>query len=127
MSHSPAQRVFYRIGGFVTIIAIVVLGAIGLWLSYSPDPQPERNLFDDRTKFQAYVARMGLASVPTPSAIERLTSQGFACETFKHGNVACFREARGPTCGERQFVDLFVPGQHGAAHSVGTRFGRVCL
>ena len=127
MIHSPAQRVFYRIGGFVAIVAISVLIAIGFWLSYSLDPQPGSNLFDTRSEFQAYVTRMGLASVPTLSAIETLTAQGFACETFRDGNVACFREVRGSLCGERQFVDLFVPGLHGAAHTVATRFGRVCL
>jgi hypothetical protein len=109
------------------IAAIGVVVAIGLWLNAAPDPPPGRNLFDTRREFDVYVARMALDSVPTLSAIEKLTSQGYSCETFNDGNVACFREVRGTACGERQFVDLFVPGRHGAPHTVATRFGRVCL
>jgi hypothetical protein len=109
---------------------LVIIGAIAgtaVWLD-SPSGSPAgRSLFQTKAEFQAYVARLDLASVPTGTAIERLTSQGFQCETFKDGNVACFREARGTICGERQFVDLLVPGKNGAAHGVSTRFGRVCL
>ena len=109
------------------LLSIGTIVATGIWLNSAPAPQPGRNLFDTRSAFDAYVAQLGLDSVPTATAIEKLTSQGFACETFKDGNVACFREARATTCGERQFVDLLVPGPDGAAHRVSTRFGRVCL
>lgn len=147
-----AQVVFFRIGRFILRVvslgrfkpapeyrhqslvsffgAIVSIGsvvAIGFWMNSSSHPHPGRNLFDTRPAFQDYVSRLDLAALPTKTAIERLTSQGFSCETFKDGNVACFREARGNVCGERQFVDMLVPGKAGAAHSVSTRFGRVCL
>lgn len=110
--------------------ALVTLGAIAgtaLWLDSPSGSHAGGNLFQTKKGFQTYVARLDLASVPTGTAIERLTSQGFRCETFKDGNVACFREARGTICGERQFVDLLVSGNNGAAHTVSTRFGRVCL
>jgi hypothetical protein len=105
----------------------IVLFPIGFWLNSPSRPQPGRNLFDTRAQFRAYVSRLDLAAVATVTAIERLASQGFSCETFKDGNVACFREVRGSICGERQFVDLLVPGKDGATHTVSTRFGRVCL
>ena len=113
---------------FFTALAVVgtVAGA-AVWLDSSARPQPGRNLFDSRAAFHDYVARLGLGVMPTAAAIEKLASLGFSCETFKDGNVACFREVRGTLCGERQFVDLFVPGKDGAAHTVSTRFGRVCL
>ena len=110
--------------------ALAVVGAVAgaaVWLDSSARPQPGRNLFDSRAAFHDYVARLGLGVMPTAAAIENLASLGFSCETFKDGNVACFREVRGTLCGERQFVDLFVPGKDGAAHTVSTRFGRVCL
>ena len=109
---------------------LVIIGAIAgtaVWLDSSSGSAAGGGLFQTRAEFQAYVARLDLASVPTGTAIARLTSQGFQCETFKDGNVACFREARGTICGERQFVDLLVPGKNGVAHTVSTRFGRVCL
>ncbi|HVY08095.1 MAG TPA: hypothetical protein VHB46_19125 [Burkholderiales bacterium] len=90
-------------------------------------PQPARNLFDARAGFDAWVATLNLASLSTSVAIERLAALGFQCDTFQDGNVACFREARGSLCGERQFVDLLVPGEDGSPHRVATRFGRVCL
>jgi len=93
----------------------------------SPSIPGNRNLFDTRAAFEDYVSRLDLASVPTRIAIERLTVRGFQCETFKDASVACFRETRGTICGERQFVDLLVPGKNAAAHAVATRFGRVCL
>ncbi len=119
--HQPLASL---LGAMVSIVTIV---AIGFSLNSPSRPQSGRNLFDTRPEFQAYVSRLGLAAVPTIAAIEKLTSQGFSCATFKDGNVACFREVRGNICGERQFVDLLVPGKDGAAHTVSTRFGRVCL
>lgn len=110
--------------------ALAVVGAVAgaaVWLDASPRPQPGRNLFDSRPAFHDYIARLALGALSTAAAIEKLASLGFSCETFKDGNVACFREVRGTLCGERQFVDLFVPGKDGAAHIVDTRFGRVCL
>ena len=110
--------------------ALAVVGAVAgaaVWLDSSARPQPGRNLFDSRAAFHDYVARLGLGAMPTAAAIEKLASLGFSCETFKDGNVACFREMRGTLCGERQFVDLFVPGKDGAVHTVSTRFGRVCF
>jgi hypothetical protein len=119
------RRPWVEFSGVLAIIGIVA--AMAVWLDSSSSPHASGNLFESRAGFQAYVARLGLESVPTLAAIERLTAQGFQCETFRDGNVACFREARGPVCGERQFVDLLVPGKDGAAHTVSTRFGRVCL
>ena len=90
-------------------------------------PHVGGNLFDSREKFHAYVARLDLASVPIAAVIDRLTAQGFHCETFKDGNVACYRQVKGRLCGERQFVDLLVAGKDGAAHAVATRFGLTCF
>ncbi len=111
----------------VAIVSIAAVTAIGFWFLSAAKPQFGRNLFDTRSEFQAYVSHLGLAAVPTMTALEKLQSLGFSCDTFTDGNVACFREVRGTICGERQFVDLFVPGKDGAAHTVSTRFGRVCL
>ena len=113
---------------FLSLLALVgaVAGA-AVWLDSSARPQPRRNLFDSRPAFHDYVVRLSLGALPTAAAVAKLASLGFSCETFNDGNVACFREVRGTLCGERQFVDLFVPGKDGAAHTVGTRFGRVCL
>ena len=123
-------RLSDRHQSWVTFLGVLVtIGAIAgttLWLDSRSSPQTGGNLFQTKAEFQGYVSRLNLASVPTRIAIERLTSQGFRCETFKDANVACFRETRGKLCGERQFVDLLVPGEHGAAHTVSTRFGRVC-
>lgn len=121
---SRHQPLVSLLGGVVSFCTVV---GIGFWLHAPAKPQPGHNLFDTRSEFQAYVARLDLSALPTITAIEKLTSQGFSCDTFKDGNVACFREARGTLCGERQFVDLLVPGKDGAAHTVSTRFGRVCL
>ena len=112
---------------FLALALVSALAGTAVWLDSSPAPQPGRNLFDSRSAFEAYVSRLALGAMPTTAAIEKLASLGFACETFKDGNVACFREVRGTICGERQFVDLFVPGKDGAAHVVATRIGRVCL
>ena len=110
--------------------ALVAIGAIAgaaVWLDSFSNPHAGDKLFHTRTAFQDYVSTLDLASVATQVAIGRLVAQGFRCEIFTDGNVACFRETRGPLCGERQFVDLLVPGKDGAAHVVSTRFGRVCL
>ena len=113
---------------FFSALALVgALAGVAVWLDSSPAPQPGRNLFDSRPAFEAYVSRLALGALPTAAAIEKLATLDFSCETFKDGNVACLREVRGTICGERQFVDLFVPGKDGAAHVVATRFGRVCL
>ena len=119
------RRLWFR---FFSLLALVgAIAGAAVWLDSSARPQPGRNLFDSRPAFQDYVERMGLGALSTAAAIDKLASLGFSCETFKDGNVACFREVRGTLCGERQFVDLFVPGKDGAAHTVSTRFGRVCL
>ncbi len=109
------------------LVTIGAIAATAVWPDSSPSSHAGGNLFQTKAEFEAYVSRLDLASVATKSAIERLSSQGFRCETFKDGNVACFRETRGTICGERQFVDLLVPGKDGAVHTVSTRFGRVCL
>ena len=119
------RRLWFR---FLSLLALVAaITGVAVWLDSSGRPQPGRNLFDSRPAFHDYVERMGLVALSTAAAIEKLASRGFSCETFKDGIVACFREVRGTLCGERQFVDLFVPGKDGAAHTVSTRFGRVCL
>ncbi len=112
-------------GGAIALILLIV--AILFALNPFSSPQPGRNLFGSKAQFRAWVLKLELEVVPTVHAVERLAAHGFSCETFKDGNVACFREARGTTCGERQFVDLLVPGKKGAAHEVSTRFGTVCL
>ena len=119
------RRLWFRFFSLLALVGAVAGAAV--WLDSPARPQPGRNLFDSRPAFHDYVARLGLDAISTAAAIEKLASLGFSCETFKDGNVACFREVRGTLCGERQFVDLFVPGKDGAAHTVATRFGRVCL
>jgi hypothetical protein len=109
------------------LIAIGAIAAAVLWLVPPSRPLARGNLFDSREEFQAYIERLDLASVPTGAAIDSLTSRGFHCETFKDGSVACYRQVKGSFCGERQFVDLLVPGKDGAAHAVATRFGLTCL
>ncbi len=109
------------------LIAIGAFAIAVLWLMPTSSPHVGGNLFDSREEFQAYVARLDLALVPTAAAIDRLTSRGFHCDTFKDGNVACYRQVKGSLCGERQFVDLLVPGKDGAAHAVATRFGLTCF
>jgi hypothetical protein len=117
------QRLVGFLGALITVGAIAIAM---LWLVPASSPRVGGNLFDSPEEFQAYVARLDLASVPTAAAIDRLSAQGFQCETFKDGNVACYRRVKGSLCGERQFVDLLVPGKDGAAHAVATRFGLTC-
>jgi hypothetical protein len=109
------------------LIAVGAIAAAVLWLLPPSSSHVRGNLFDSREEFQAYIARLELASVPTAAAIDRLTSRGFHCETFNDANVSCYRQVKGSLCGERQFVDLLVPGKEGAAHAVATRFGLTCL
>jgi hypothetical protein len=110
-----------------TLVIIAAIAGAAVRLDSSSSSHRGGNLFHTKAEFRAYVSRLDLASVATKAAIERLSSLGFQCETFKDGNVACFRETRGTICGERQFVDLLVSGQDGAEHTVSIRFGRVCL
>jgi hypothetical protein len=123
----PGDRRQRLVSFLGTLIAIGAIAIAVLWLALPSRPHFGGNLFDSRKEFQAYVARLDLASVPTAAAIDRLTGQGFQCETFKDGNVACYRQVKGSLCGERQFVDLLVPGKDGAAHAVATRFVLTCL
>lgn len=108
------------------LVAFAAIAALALWTDASSRPRADGNLFHTRSQFQAFVAQLDLAQLPSQAAIGRLSAAGFRCESFSDGNVACMREARGHLCGERQFVDLLVPGEAGAAHTVLTRFGRMC-
>lgn len=120
----PRQPVAYYPG---VLIASGAIAIAVIWLMPTSSPHVGGNLFGSREEFQAYVARQDLASVATAAAIDRLGAQGFHCDTFKDGNVACHRQVKGSLCGERQFVDLLVPGKDGAAHAVATRFGLTCF
>jgi hypothetical protein len=108
------------------LVAFAAIAAVALWVDASTRPRADGNLFHTRSQFQAFVAQLDLAQLPPQAAAGRLSAAGFRCELFSDGNVACLREARGHRCGERQFVDLLVPDKAGAAHTILTRFGRMC-
>ncbi len=115
----------FEIGAAVAI-AIAVAVAAGSWLHLSYVPNTGNNIYDDEAAFKAYVASLGLASGSIEAARNRLMLEGFRCELFADGGASCERFAQGSNCGERQFVDLTVPGPTGSTHAVSTRFGLVC-
>ena len=108
------------------VIAVVVALAAGYGLHLSYAPNIGKNIYDNETAFKAWVDSLGLASASFEEARNRLMLEGFRCELFADGSVSCERLAQGSNCGERQFVDLTVPGTGGLTHSVSTRFGLVC-
>ena len=119
----------FGIGAAVVItiaVAIAVAIAAGSWLHLSYVPNSGKNIYDNEAAFEAYVASLGLASVPIEAARDRLILEGFRCELFADASVSCERLAQGSNCGERQFVDLTVPGTSGSTHAVSSRFGLVC-
>ncbi len=117
----------FDIGVAVAIaIAVAVAVAAGSWLHLSYVPNAGKNIYDNKAAFKAYVGSLGLASVPIEAARDRLMLEGFRCELFADTSVSCERLAHGSNCGERQFVDLTVPGTTGSTHAVSTRFGLVC-
>ena len=118
----------FEIGAAVAIaIAVAIaVAAAGSWLHLSYVPNTGNNIYDDEAAFKAYVASLGLVSVPIEAARDRLILEGFRCELFADTSVSCERLAHGSNCGERQFVDLTVPGTGGTTHGVSSRFGLVC-
>lgn len=118
----------YAVGTFAGIFTVlVVMGAIALLVDPDPSPQPGLNLFGSSAQFERHVARLGLDAMTTGAAIGRLQADGFRCETFADGNVACDRDVKGSNCGERQTIDLLSPGAGGLAGMVRARFGRTCF
>lgn len=107
-------------------VAIAVAVAAGSWLHLSYVPNTGKNIYDNEAAYKAYVAGLGLGSVTIEAARNRLILEGFRCELFADASVSCERLAQGTNCGERQFVDLTVPGTGGSRHAVSSRFGLVC-
>jgi len=108
------------------VIAAVLVAVAGFLLHFSYVPNTGRDIYDNEAAYEAYVAGLGLASLPFDDARRRLLVEGFHCESLAAGNVSCNRHPRGSNCGELQFVDLKKPGADGASHSVTTRFGLTC-
>ena len=108
------------------VLAVVIAVAAGFWLKLSYAPNTGKNIYDNEAAFKTWVAGLGLAAVPIEEARNRLMLEGFRCQLFADGGASCERLAQGSNCGERQFVDLTVPGSGGSTHSVSTRFGLVC-
>ncbi|MFD0912058.1 hypothetical protein [Methylophilus luteus] len=83
--------------------------------------------FKNEQAFTDYVAQLALADLTLPSAIARLTAEGFNCYPEKNASHYCLREIGGAVCKQRHIIHLFSTEADQTPVKITTKFGLVCL
>jgi hypothetical protein len=83
--------------------------------------------FKNERAFTAYVSQLALSGLTLPSAIARVTAEGFSCYPQKDASHYCLREISDVVCKQKQIINLFSTGADQAPLKVSTKLGSVCL
>jgi hypothetical protein len=82
--------------------------------------------FKNEQEFASYVSKLGLSALTAPSAISKVTAEGFTCYPQKNF-LYCVREVKGLVCNQKQIIGLPPPETNQIPLKVSTDFGLVCL
>jgi hypothetical protein len=83
--------------------------------------------FKNEQAFTAYVSQLALPGLTLPSAIARVTAEGFSCYPQKNASHYCVREVGGAVCKQKQIINLFSTEEDQIPLNVSTKLGSVCL
>jgi hypothetical protein len=82
--------------------------------------------FKNEQEFTSYVSHLGLSGLTAPSAISKVTAEGFICYPQKNF-LYCVREVKGLVCIQKQIISLPLPEVNQIPLKVSSNFGLVCL
>lgn len=83
--------------------------------------------FKDEQEFTSYVSQLELSALSLPSAISKVTTEGFTCYPQKNALHYCVREVKGLVCKQKQIIGLSSAETIQNSLKVFTKFGLVCL
>ena len=82
--------------------------------------------FKNEQEFASYVSHLELSGLTAPSAISKVTAEGFTCYPQK-SSLCCVREIKGLVCNQKQIIGLPLLETNQIPLKVSTDFGLVCL
>ena len=82
--------------------------------------------FKNQEEFESYVSHLGLSGIAVPSAMSKVTAEGFTCYPQKN-SIYCVREIKELVCIQKQIISLPSLEVSQTPFKISSNLGLVCL